>query len=59
MLLILLLEDGKVEINKEFLVPKVQNYNYDTFGGLDYEIDLSRDFYDRVISMKKMVKKLI
>ena len=47
------LENGKVEINKEFLVPKVQNYNYDLFGGLTYEVDLNRDFYDRVVSMKK------
>ena len=42
-----------MEINKEFLVPKVQNYNYDLFGGLTYEVDLNRDFYDRVVSMKK------
>lgn len=47
------LENGKVEINKEFLVPKVQNYNYDTFGGLTYEVDLRRDFNDRIVSMKK------
>ena len=47
------IEDGSVQINKDFLVPKVQNYNYDTFGGLTYEIDLSRAFNDRVISMKK------
>lgn len=46
-------EDKKVGINKEFLVPKVQHYNYDTYGGLDYEIDLSRDFYNRVVYMKK------
>ena len=46
-------EDGNVQINQEFLVPKVQNYNYDTFGGLTYEIDLSREFGDRVVSMKR------
>lgn len=46
-------ENGIVEINKEFLLPKVQNYNYDTFGGLDYEIDLSKEFGNRVVSMKK------
>ena len=50
--------DGKVEINEEFLVPKVQNYNYDTFGGITYEIDLSRDFYDRVVSIKKDGKEI-
>ena len=46
------LEDSKVAINNSFLVPKVQHYNYDTFGGLDYEVDLNREFGDRVISMK-------
>lgn len=47
------IDDGKVKISDGFLVPKVQNYNYDTFGGFDYEIDLSRNFGDRVVSMKK------
>ena len=47
------IENGKVEINKEFLLPKVQNYNYDTFGGLTYEVDLTKEFGNRVASMKK------
>lgn len=47
------IEDKKIGINKDFLVPKVQHYNYDTYGGLEYKIDLSRDFYDRVVYMKK------
>ena len=47
------LEDNKVVVNSTFLKPKVQNYNYDTFGGLTYEIDLNREFGDRVISMKR------
>ena len=47
------LEDNKVVVNSTFLVPKVQHYNYDTFGGLDYEIDLNREFGDRVVSMKR------
>lgn len=51
-------EDNNVCINQEFLVPKVQNYNYDTFGGLTYEIDLSKEFGNRVISMKKGNKNL-
>lgn len=46
-------EDGEVKVSNGFLVPKVQNYNYDTFGGFEYEIDLSRKFGDRVVSMKK------
>ncbi|WP_291649308.1 bifunctional UDP-sugar hydrolase/5'-nucleotidase [Clostridium sp.] len=52
------LENNEVKINKEFLVPKVQNYNYDTFAGLTYEIDLNKDFGNRVISMKKDGEKL-
>lgn len=47
------IENNEVKINKEFLVPKIQNYNYDTFAGLKYEVDLTREFYDRVVSMTK------
>ena len=47
------LDNNEVKINKEFLIPKVQNYNYDTFGGLYYEVDLKKPFGERVISMKK------
>ncbi|MGL5694570.1 MAG: bifunctional metallophosphatase/5'-nucleotidase [Peptostreptococcaceae bacterium] len=46
-------ENDKVIINNSFLVPKVQNYNYDTFGGMTYEIDLDREFGNRIISIKK------
>lgn len=46
-------ENGKVKVNKSFLEPKVQHYNYDTFGGMTYEIDLNRKFGDRVVSIKK------
>ena len=47
------LEDGEVVINDYFLKPKVQNYNYDTFGGLTYTIDITRAFGDRVMDMCK------
>lgn len=47
------LENNEVKINEEFLVPKVQNYNYDTFAGLTYEIDLNKEFYNRITSIKK------
>ena len=46
-------ENGEVKVNKSFLEPKVQHYNYDTFGGMTYEIDLNREFGDRIVSMKK------
>ena len=51
-------EDNEVKISTGFLVPKVQNYNYDTFGGLTYEIDLSKEFGNRVVSMKKDSKEI-
>jgi 2',3'-cyclic-nucleotide 2'-phosphodiesterase/3'-nucleotidase len=47
------IENDTIEVNTDFIVPKKQHYNYDMFGGLTYEIDLNRDFYDRVISIKK------
>jgi 2',3'-cyclic-nucleotide 2'-phosphodiesterase / 3'-nucleotidase len=52
------LENNEVKINEEFLVPKVQNYNYDTFAGLTYEIDLNKEFGNRVVSMKKDGKEI-
>lgn len=47
------IDGDNVVVNRTFLEPKVQHYNYDTFGGLTYEIDLNREFGDRVVSMKK------
>ena len=52
------LENNEVKINEEFLVPKVQNYNYDTFAGLTYERDLTKEFGNRVVSMKKDGKEI-
>lgn len=46
-------ENDEIRISDEFLIPKVQNYNYDTYGGLTYEIDLSKEAQNRVVSMKK------
>ncbi len=46
-----ILEDGKVGINPTFLYPKVQNYNYDMFGGVDYEIDLNKPFGERITKL--------
>ena len=53
-----ILEEGKVKINPEFLVPKLQNYNYDTFGGITYEVDLNREIGNRVLSIKINGKEL-
>lgn len=44
-------EDDKITINPSFLYPKVQNYNYDMFGGVDYEIDLTKPFGERITKL--------
>lgn len=46
------LHEGNVSINPDFLEPKVQNYNYDMFGGFTYTIDVRKPFYERVVEMK-------
>ncbi len=46
-----ILEDGEVGINPTFLYPKVQNYNYDMFSGVDYEIDLNKPFGERITKL--------
>ena len=51
-------KDNEVVVNESFLKPKVQHYNYDTFGGITYEIDLNRDFGDRIVYIKKDRKDL-
>lgn len=45
------LKHGEVTINDAFLKPKKQSYNYDMFGGLEYEIDLQKPFYERVTKL--------
>ena len=48
-----ILDNGQVSINQSFLVPKVQNYNYDIFSGLEYNIDLTQDFGNRITYMRR------
>lgn len=52
-------EEGKVEVNPSFLVPKVQHYNYDLFGGVEYVIDLYKPFGERVTSIKKQGEPIV
>lgn len=44
--------DGEVRVSDDFLLPKVQHYNYDFFSGVDYEIDLRKAVGERIASMK-------
>ncbi len=48
------LEDGKPQISKEFLLPKVEHYNYDFYAGLCYTFDLRRPAGSRVIRLSKL-----
>lgn len=41
-------EDGSIGINESFLKPKIQNYNYDMYAGLNYEIDLKEEVSKRI-----------
>lgn len=49
---------GKPTVNPNYIKPKLKNYIYDFYYGLEFEADLRRPFLDRVISIKKDGKKL-
>lgn len=46
-------ENGNIGLNPKYQTPKLRNYIYDFYYGLDYIVDMKRDKGDRVISMKK------
>lgn len=41
-------EEGGVSINRRYLIPKMEMYNYDYYYGIEYEFDLSRPVGERV-----------
>lgn len=45
-------ETGTPRVAEEFLVPKVEHYNYDYFSGVDYTLDLRRPAGERVTSIR-------
>lgn len=45
------IDNDEVVISEKFLIPKKQNYNYDMFYGVDYEVDLRKPIGDRVIKL--------
>lgn len=45
------LNHGGVTVNNAFLKPKKQSYNYDMFGGVEYEVDLKKPYYHRVTAL--------
>jgi len=44
-------ENGALCISSEFLLPKVEHYNYDYFSGVDYVIDTTKPVGERVTSI--------
>ena len=48
------LVDGQPQISEEFLLPKVEHYNYDFYAGLAYTFDLRRPVGSRVIRLAKL-----
>ena len=50
--------EGKIAVNPRFVYPKVQHYNYDMFDGIDYLIDIDKDFGDRIVEMKYQNKPI-
>ncbi len=45
------LENGTPRVSNEFLLPKVEHYNYDFYAGISYSFDLRRPVGSRVISL--------
>ena len=43
-----MVKDGKIDIHEKYKTPKVQLYNYDMYDGIDYTIDLTKEFGSRV-----------
>ena len=48
------LVDGQPQISQEFLLPKVEHYNYDFYAGLSYTFDLRRPVGSRVVQLTKL-----
>ncbi len=47
-----ILKDGVIVANPRFSYPKVEHYNYDMIDGIDYVIDVKKEFGSRLVSIK-------
>ncbi|WP_208559324.1 bifunctional metallophosphatase/5'-nucleotidase [Marinilactibacillus kalidii] len=45
-------DQGEIDVNPDFVEPKPQMYNYDMYEGVDYTIEVSRPFGERVTAFK-------
>lgn len=41
-------EDGRIEVSKSFLEPKIEHYNYDYYAGVTYKIDPAKPIGNRI-----------
>ncbi len=48
------LKDGVPQISEEFLLPKVEHYNYDFYAGLSYTFDLRKSVGSRVVRLTRL-----
>lgn len=51
-------ENGEIGLNPRYQIPKIRNYIYDFYYGLEFVADLNRPFKNRVISITKDGKDL-
>lgn len=45
--------DGEIEVNPAYLEPKAQHYNYDMWGGIEYELNAAKPVGERVIKLNR------
>lgn len=45
-------EGNEIKVNPRFYYPKLQHYNYDMFDGIEYTIDIDKEFGKRIVSLK-------
>ncbi|WP_433745627.1 bifunctional metallophosphatase/5'-nucleotidase [Falsibacillus pallidus] len=43
---------GEIEVNPKFLYPKPEHYNYDMWEGIEYEINISKPFGERITKLE-------
>src|SRR5699024_10747438 len=45
-------KDGEIDVSKEFTTPKPQQYNYDMWEGIEYELDIRKPKGERVTRLE-------
>lgn len=46
-------DEGNIDVNPQFIVPKPQHYNYDMWEGITYTIDVSKPIGERIVILMK------